>query len=152
MDQQTTYIVILVLLVIFLIGTYVFKRPEGTPRIRAVMGILSDVSDNLKILEDRTANPRLKAKFRTANWQRFNGKLAFLDDEVVESVGEAFNLATEFNARKGSALKNDTLDTIENTQAEKFKEQLTKSKKGLSDWMRANYQTEMQNKKRGFFG
>jgi len=117
------------------------------------MGILSDVSDNIKIMESRIANPQLKTKFELANWRRFKDKVGFLDDEVITSLDEAFALAGEFNAGTNSIRNNKTLAAVQDMQLDKLKEPLSKSKAGLSDWLRANYQTEMQNsKKRGIFG
>jgi hypothetical protein len=150
--DQLVQIIIIALLIIFLIGTYVFKRPSGSPKVNAAMGILSDVSDNMKIMENRIANPQLKTKFELANWRRFKDKVGFLDDELITSINESFSLAGRFNAGTDSARNNKALAAVQDMQLDKLREPLTKSKAGLSDWLRANYQTEMQNsKKRGIF-
>jgi hypothetical protein len=151
--DQLVQIIIVALLIIFLVFTYVFKRPSGSPKVNAAMGILSDVSDNIKIMEGRIANPQLKTKFELANWRRFKNKVGFLDDEVITSLDEAFALAGDFNSGTNSARGNQVLAAVQDTQLDKLREPLNKSKAGLSDWLRANYQTEMQNsKKRGIFG
>jgi hypothetical protein len=139
MSQQTLiYVIIIALLIIFLIGTYIFRKPAGTPKTRAVMGILAEVNDNLKTMENRLANPQIRTKFKTGKWQSFRNNIGFLDEETADSLGKAFSLIEEFNSGSGYT-----------QSVEILREPLTQSKKGLSDWMRNNYQAELQQNKRG---
>lgn len=150
MDQRTQ-IILIGLLIVFLIFTYVRRKPAGTPNINAALGILGDVNENIKIMQDRVANPQSIKKFQTKGWFRFKNKVGFLESDVNASIDEAFALAGDFNTRIDLARKNRVLATLQDMQLEKLREPLNKSKAGLSDWLRANYQKEMQNKKKSFF-
>ncbi len=139
MDQQTISIIIVGLLVVVLIWTYLRRRSTGSPKVDAVESILKDVSENMNIVEEKLANPRSTKKFKTGNWKRFQNKIGFLDDPDLESINEVFALAQEYNARTD-------LDSV---QMEKIKESLSKSRRGLSDWLRVNRRKELESKNRG---
>ena len=80
MDQQTIVIIVIAALVIFLIWTYLRRKSSGSPKVDAVEGVLKDVSDNIKIMEEKLANPQSTKKFQTGNWKRFKNKIGFLED------------------------------------------------------------------------
>jgi hypothetical protein len=151
--DQLTQIIIIGLLVVFLIFTYVFKRPSGSPKVNATTGILSDIGDNIKILEDRITNPQKKTKFETANWQKYKGKLGFLDDSEIDTLVDTFSMISDFNARAHSSRGNKALSSVDDVGLEKLREPLNKSKAVVSDWLRAHYQEEMQKHKKngGYF-
>ena len=139
MDQQTISIIIITLLVVFLIWTYLRRRSTGSPKVDAVEGILKDISENSNIVEEKLANSRSTKKFKTGNWRRFQNKVGFLDDPDLESINEVFTLAQDYNDRTD----------VDPMQMEKIKESLSKSKKGLSDWLRVNRRKELESKNRG---
>lgn len=116
------------------------------------MVILSDVSENIKILEERSANPQSARKFINKGWLRFKDKIGFLESADIAYIDEAFTLTDEFNAKIDLARKNRSLGTLQEMPVERLRESLNKSKTALSDWLRVNYQKEMDNKKKGLFG
>jgi hypothetical protein len=151
-DQWSQYIIFLVL-ILFLIWSFSRRRRMGTPRVDAAIGILTNVNDNIKVMEDRAANWQSKKRFQTGGWKLYKDKVEFLDAALVSSLNQAFTLAEDFNARIDSARKNKVMATLQDMQVERLREPLTKSKEGLVAWLRANMQTELQSKKRrGFFG
>ena len=151
MDQRTQIIIIGVL-ILFLIVTYFRRKTSGSRKVDAVEGILKDVSENIAIMEEKLANPQSTRKFQIGNWIRFKDKIGFLESPELASVDEAFSLAGDFNARMNLARKNHAIATLQDMQVDKLREPLTKIRKGLSDWLRANRQQELDNIRRGGFG
>ncbi len=150
--EWSQYIIFLVL-ILFLFWSFSRRRRAGTPRVDATIGILTDVNDNIKIMEDRLNNYQSKKKFQTGGWKLYKDRVEFLDSSVISSINEAFTLAGDFNIRIDTARKNRALATLQDMQIEKLREPLNKSKEGLVAWLKANMQTELQNnKRRGFFG
>jgi regulatory protein YycI of two-component signal transduction system YycFG len=140
MDQQTIVIVVIAALVIFLIWTYLRRKSSGSPKVDAVEGVLKDVSDNIKIMEEKLANPQSTKKFQTGNWKRFKKKIGFLETPELASIDQAFTLAGDYNAQ-----------TLHDTPVEKLREPLSQSRKALSDWLRANRSKELESQT-GIFG
>jgi regulatory protein YycI of two-component signal transduction system YycFG len=140
MDQQTIVIVVIAALVIFLIWTYLRRKSSGSPKVDAVEGVLKDVSDNIKIMEEKLANPQSTKKFQTGNWKRFKNKIGFLETPELASIDQAFTLAGDYNTQ-----------TLHDTTVEKLREPLSQSRKALSDWLRANRSKELESQT-GIFG
>jgi len=150
--EWSQYIVFLVI-IIFLVFSYLRRKKTSSPRLDAAAGLISDVSENLQIMENRISNWQSKRKFKTSSWKYYKEKVGFLDTNLLSTINEAFTLAEDFNARIDSARKNNLMSTLQDMQVERLRGPLTKSKEGLMAWLKANMQTEMQNKKgRGLFG
>lgn len=152
MGEWSQYLIFLALIV-FLVWSYTRRRKMGTPKVDAAIAILTNVNDNIQVMENRLTNWQSKKKFQTGAWKFYKDKVEFLDAPLITSINETFVLAEDFNARIDSARKNKVLATLQDMQVDKLREPLTKSKEGLVIWLKANLQTEIQNKKRrGFFG
>jgi len=152
MDSQTIQIVIIGILVVVLIWTYLRRKSTGAPKVDAVEGILKEITENTKIMEERLANPQSTRKFQIDNWRRFKDKIGFLEEAEIGSINEVYNLAAEYNSRIDLARKNPVLTTLQEMQVEKLREPLSQSKRGLSDWLRENRRKELENRSRGGFG
>lgn len=151
-DQWSQYIIFLVL-ILFLFWTFSRRKKTGTPNVDAAMGILTNVNDNIKIMEDRLTNRDSKKKFQTGGWKLYKDKVGFLDASLISTMNQAFSMAEDFNGRIDFARKNRAIATLQDMQVDRLREPLTRSKEGLVAWLRANMQNELQNKKRrGFFG
>jgi hypothetical protein len=150
--EWTQYIIFLVL-IIFLFWSFSRRRRMSTPRVDAAIGILSNVNDNLRVMEEHNLNWQSKKKFQTGGWKLYKDKVDFLDSSLISSLNQAFTLAEDYNSRIDYARKNKVLSTLQDLQVEKIREPLTKSKDGLVAWLKDNMQTELQSKKRrGFLG
>jgi hypothetical protein len=121
------------------------KQTSGNVRVDAVATVLTEVNENLKIMEERLSNWQSRKRFVTRGWTTFQTQLSFLDSAVVSALNEIYSTAEEFNARIDSARKNNVMATLQDMQVEKLREPLNKAKEGLGSWLRTNYQTEMQN-------
>ena len=151
MDNWLSW-VIFVVLIGFLLWTLTRRRGRGTPKLQTAIGVISEVNDDLRILETRQANPQSNKKFKAGAWKTYQEKLDFLDPATVASLKESFTLIEEFNQRIESAKKTKSLATLQDMPLDKLKEPLAKSKEGLVVWLKANLQEEMKPTRRGCLG
>jgi hypothetical protein len=143
------YIFIILLLAV-LVWSMTRRRRAGNSPGDAAIGILGDVNMNLKILDERMTNWNSKKKFQTSGWKLYKDRLAFLDPALFSSISESFTLVEDFNSRIDSARKNKVMATLQDMPLEKMRGPLTKSKEGLTSWLRTSYQSEAQtNQRRG---
>jgi hypothetical protein len=150
--EWSQYIIFLVL-ILFLFWSFSRRRKMSTPKVDAAIGILANVNDNLRVMEDHNLSWQSKKKFQTGGWKLYKDKVDFLDSSLISSLNQAFTLAEDYNSRIDYARKNKVLSTLQDLQVEKIREPLTKSKDGLVAWLKDNMQTELQSKKRrGFLG
>jgi hypothetical protein len=140
--------IILIIIAILLVWTFFRRKSSATPKLDTAIGIITDVNNNLRVVEVRQAEPASKKKFSDGNWRRYQDKLEFLDAAVVSALKEAFTLVEELNSKIDVAKKNNTLSALQDLPLENLKGLLTTSKKGLADWLKANMQSELQNTKR----
>jgi hypothetical protein len=124
------------------------RRKTGNTSLDAAAGILSNINANLKILEERQTNWQSKKKFQTSGWKMYKNKLEFLDPTLLTAINESFTIAEDLNSRIDSARKNRAMATLQDMPLEKLRAPLTKSKEGLTIWIRTNYQAETQNNQR----
>ncbi len=152
MTNWQDYIFILLLLGV-LVWSMTRRRRAGNSPADAVAGILSNVNENERILQERMTNSQSKRKFQTSAWKMYKDKVGFLDPSLVSSLNESFTLAEDFNSRIDSARKNKMMTTLQDMPLEKMREPLNKSKDGLTAWIRTSYQTEPQyTQRRGCSG
>jgi hypothetical protein len=78
----------------------------------------------------------------------YKNKLEFLDPTLLTAINESFTIAEDLNSRIDSARKNRAMATLQDMPLEKLRAPLTKSKEGLTIWIRTNYQAETQNNQR----
>ncbi len=153
MSDRWTSLVIFVILIIFLL--WVWSRwkgkGRGTSRLQSAINMISDVNENLKLMEQRRVNPQLTKKFKTGAWNAYQDKLDYLEPETVTSLKETFTLINEFNTEIEIAKKSSSADTLQTMPLDKLKEPLDKSKEGLVKWLRANIQSETISR-RGLWG
>lgn len=143
------YIFIIILLAV-LVWSMTRRKKAGNSPGDAAIGILGDVNMNLKILDERMTNWNSKKKFQTGGWKLYKEKLAFLEPALFSSISESFTFAEDFNSRIDSAKKSKMMATLQDMPLERMRGPLTKSKEGLTTWLRTSYQSEAQtNQRRG---
>jgi hypothetical protein len=147
-EGEWTQYIFIVLIVLFLIWNIVRRRKVGNTNLDAAAGVLSEVNDNLRIMEERMANWQSKKKFKTSFWKNYSSRLDFLDQELKSKLNEAYAMADDFNARIDSARKNNSMPLLQDMQVSRLRDPLMKSKEGLVTWLRTNYQAEAQNNPR----
>jgi hypothetical protein len=130
------------------------KQTSGNVRVDAAAAMVTEINENLKIMEERLNIWQSKKKFATRGWTAYQAQLDFLDSAIVSALSEAYTTAEDFNSRIDSARKNNVMATLQDMQVEKLRGPLTKAKEGLTNWLRTNYQSEMQNtpRRRGCLG
>ena len=141
------------IIIIIIFGVLKKRRGGGKTRLEVAVGLLSETNHNLKIMDAFSSNWRVQKKFKTGNWNRNQDKIDFLDQELQNNLADAFDLAEDFNERIAEAKQHKSTSYLAGIQADKLREPLTKSKEGLTEWVQANFQTEMsQRRRRGLFG
>jgi hypothetical protein len=140
--------IILIIIAILLVWTFFRRKSSATPKLDTAIGIITDVNNNLRVIDLRQADPVSKKKFSDGNYRRYQDKLEFLDPPLVAALKEAFTLVEEYNSKIDVAKKNNMLSTLRDLPLENLKGPLTISKKGLAEWLKANMQAELQNTRR----
>jgi membrane-associated HD superfamily phosphohydrolase len=140
--------IILIIIAILIVWTFFRRKSTATPKLDSAIGLITDVNNNLRVIDSRQTEPASKKKFSDGNWRRYQDKLEFLDASLVSSLKETFTLVEEYNSKIEVAKKNNTLSTLQDLPLENLKGLLTTDKKGLADWLKANMQSELQNTKR----
>ena len=149
-NNAWVFIVIILLLILW---AFARRRKPRSMNLDVAIAVLSDIDNNLKVMQVRIADHLSKKNFKVTNWRIYKEKLEFLGPELVATINGAFTIAEEFSNRIGAAKKNNTLASLQDMQVESLKEPLTKSRQGLVAWLRANVNTEMQNdRRRNWFG
>lgn len=114
------------------------RRQEKNPQDIA-MSLLLDLNANQRILENFSFQERPK-KLKMGSWERNNAKLDFLGGELGNDVSNFFKVAEDFNLQVESAKKFKSTIHLSGISVDKLKEPLTKSKDGLSEWLKTNTQ------------
>jgi hypothetical protein len=143
--EWTQYIFIALIIAYFIWRMSRRSKRSGNTNLDIAADVLSNVNDNLKIVEERASNWGSKKKFQTASWNRSKEKVGFLGTELVSKLNESFALAEDFNSRIDSARKNNIMSTLQDMPLDRLREPLTKSKEGLVAWLQTNYQSEAMN-------
>ncbi len=148
-----TWILIGVILILLVWNTTRRRNRRGNTNLDAAMMVLSNVNDNLNILEERLANRQSTKKFKTNGWIIYKNKLGFLSAELVADINEAFTMAQDFNSQIDAARKSKVMSTLQEIQVEKIREPLNKSKEGLAGWLKTSFEQEQRdNPRRGCMG
>lgn len=140
------------IIIIIIFGILMRRRRGAKTHLEVAIGLLSEINHNLKVTDAYSANWRVKKRFKTGNWNRNKDKIDFLDEQLQMNMSSAFDLAEDFNQRIDDAKQHKSTSYLAGIPVDKMIEPLTKSKQGLTEWIQANFQTEMfQRRRRGLF-
>ncbi len=141
------------IVIIIIFGVLKRRRGGGKTHLEVAASLLSETNHNLKIMDAFSSNWRITKRFKTGNWNRNQDKIDFLDEDLQDNLSDAFSLAEDFNQRIVEAKRHKSTSYLAGIQVDKLREPLTRSKEGLTEWVQANFQTEMsQRRRRGLFG
>ena len=140
------------IIIIIIFGILMRRRRGGRTRLEVAIGLLSEINHNLKVTDAYSSNWQVKKRFKTGNWNKNQDKIDFLDEQLQNDLATAFDLAEEFNERIDDAKRHKSSSYLAGIPVDKMTEPLTKSKQGLTEWIQANFQTEMSQRRRGLFG
>ena len=151
-ENMTGYIIFAVLIIVLIwVWSRWRHRGGGTSRLQSAINMISDVNENLKLLEQRRINPQSTRKFKTGAWRAYQDKMDYLEPETFTSLKDSFTLIEEMNAEIEVARKSNSTDSLRDIPLDKLRDPLTRSKQGLVKWLRENLQSESINR-RGLFG
>jgi hypothetical protein len=151
MAENWTSYILFVALILILIWTLTRTRKRSTPRLQSAIGMISDINENLKILETRRLDPQSPKKFKTGSWRVYQDRLDYFDAETLTALKETYTLIGEMNEKIEIAKRTQSLSSLQELPLDKLKEPLAKSREGMVKWLRANLQTETQSR-RNLFG
>jgi hypothetical protein len=149
-DWQSYIIFAIVILLLFWILTR--GRRKGSNRLQIIIGLISNVNDNLKIMEMHVTNKESTRKFKTRDWNYSLDKLDFIDQPVVEELKQSYTTMNDFNEKIELASRNKNTASLMELPVENLREPLIKGRQGLSQWLRDNLQKEMGSRRGGLFG
>jgi hypothetical protein len=152
MGNNGAWVLIIVVALLLLWVLTRNRRPRTNKKLDTVIGILSDVNYNLKIVEIRSLDKLSKKNFRVTNWPFYKEKLDFIPD-VVATLDEGFKVAGEYRTKIDVAKKAKALESLEALDLEKVKTPMAEGKKVLVTWLRDNVNNELQaNTRRNWLG
>ena len=135
---------ILIPTIIFILLSIFLRRRRGRKtNLEVVFGFLSDIKQNLKIVDTFSSNWQIKRSFKTGSWNKNRGKIDFLNQELQNHLSHAFNLAEDFNQRIVDAKQYKSTSYLAGIEVDKLIGPLTMSKEGLDEWLQTNSQTEL---------
>ena len=140
------------IIIFMLFSIFLKRRRGGGTHLEVVAGLLSDINHNLKITDTFSSDWQIKKKFKTGNWNSNKDKVDFLDQQLRNNLSSAFSLAEDFNQRIVDAKVHKSTSYLAGIQVDKLREPFARSREGLTEWLQANLQTEMPQRRRGLFG
>ena len=143
----------LIAVVLFtVVNIFLKRRTAEKTEMGRVAVLLSEMNQNLKIIDAFSFNLRVK-KFKTGSWARNQNRLDFLDDRLRTNLAKAFGMAEEFNQNIDAAKKHKSSSYLASIETDKLKEALIKSQQELGEWFNENKDSkELFPKKRRLFG
>ena len=146
-------IILVVVILLFMLGSiFLRRRSIEKTELGKVVGLLSEINQNLQIIEDFSFTSRVR-KFKTGTWARNQGKLDFLDNGLQTALAKAFGIAEESNQKIDATRRYKSTSYLASIEVEKLKEAMTQSQQELEEWFTENKdKKELFPKKRGLFG
>jgi hypothetical protein len=128
------------------------SRSKGTnTRLQTVINAISNVNDNLRIMEIHRINKESIKKFKTLDWDIYKTRLSFLDEQTADALKTSYSMMNGFNEKIETARKTKSTGILQEIQIDNLNELLTKGKQGLAAWLRENINKEMSTR-RGILG
>ena len=124
-------------IVIIVVNVFFKKQQEQKRRITTVRSLLSDTNHNQKVMEALSIEWQMK-KFKTGTWKRSKEKIDYITPDLRSALGDAFEIAEEFNREIDSAKKHKSASYLAGIRVYRLKEPLARSKEGLEEWLQSN--------------
>ena len=145
--------VYLAIVALFLIWSISRRKKRISAKVDVVEAILLDIDMNLKIIETRSKQWQSKKTFKTNGWVSNHDKTVFLENEVVKTLDETFNLTLELNQRIKSVNNTHDISGLSDMPLNQLRELTLKSRSYLAKWLSDNIQREtMGQTRRNFLG
>ncbi len=102
-----------------------------------VVGITSNVRYNEKLCENYRED-RSIGRFKTSAWDKYNGAVDFLPEELRNELSKVFEIISELNISIDTARKHGSEGYVSTVDVEKLKAPLASCGKQLQEWAYAN--------------
>jgi len=142
-----------IIIAIFMVANFFLRRrkTEKTENGKAI-SLLTEINQNLKIIEGFTCNVRIK-KFMTGSWKRNNSQVGFLGEKLQNTLASTYSMVEECNRQIETAKQYKSSSYLVGIEVDRLREALIRSKQGLEEWAATNTdKKEMTPKKRSIFG
>jgi hypothetical protein len=151
MSDWQSYI-IFAAVILLLLWVLTRGRRRGSGRLQIVISLISNVNDNLKIMETHANNKQSTKKFKTREWSYYQDKVDFIDQSIVDELKKSYFTMNDFNREIDLARQNRNTVSLMQLPIENLRDPLIKGKQGLAQWLRDNIQKEMASRRGGLFG
>ena len=112
------------------------RKSEKNPQ-EMVTSIILDLNMNQKIMDEFDYQKRPK-KLKTGAWGRNEAKISFLGESLRSDLSKFFRMAEDFNQQVDSAKRLGSTIHLSGISVERMTEPLSKSREGLSEWLKVN--------------
>jgi hypothetical protein len=102
-----------------------------------VVGLTSDIRYNEKLC-DNYREDRGFGRFKTSAWDKHQGAVDFLPEELQKELSKVFALMSELNVSIDTARKHGSEGYVSTSDVEKLKGPLASCAKQLQEWAYAN--------------
>ncbi len=150
MEWQSLAVFVAIVIILFYVTGR--RRRKESPRLALALNAISNVNDDMRILEIHFAEKQSPKKFKNSALADADDKLSFLDSTTLSALKETYTLTTDFNHKIDDAKKAKAFSTLQDVPFDKLTDPLNKGKAGLVAWLKTNIQTETENPRRNFLG
>lgn len=150
--DNSNIILIVVMLLMLVLAIYIKSRRELRTPLGRVIVIFSQVKHNVKLVENFGYHHNV-GRLKTGAWNRNKDRVAFLPQDLQETLAHTFEMSDEVNQRIDAARKFKSDSYMAGIDVEKLKAPLARSQQQLQEWLQANMSNpEYLPKRRGLFG
>lgn len=133
--QILSYLVPAIIIVIM--NVFFRKHQEQKKRQTLVRGLLSDINYNQKLMDAFSMGWQMK-KFKTGTWKQNKEKMDYISPDLRSTLGDASDIAEQFNGEIGVAMKHKSAIYMANIQVDRLRGPLARSRQGLEEWLQEN--------------
>ena len=136
-DTVSTLFIGVVLVLLFGVSIVVQMWRTRRSPMGKVVGITSNIRYNEKLCESYRENYSF-GRFKTSAWDKHQGAVDFLPEELRKELSAVFSLITELNVSLDTARKHGSEGYVSTGDVEKLKAPLASCGKQLQEWAYAN--------------
>jgi hypothetical protein len=148
MDWQSVVVLAIVIFALIWLVMRLRGRSRNPGKLQITMGLISNINDDLKILNSKKNNPQNMQKFKVGGWNSYQEHLSFLEPETVTALKDTFTVLTDYNT-KIEAVRNAPGMPLPEISLDSVRESMIKGRAGLATWIQQNINREAT---RGMFG
>lgn len=127
---------LLLIVIAYALWSILRRRYPVRPNLEKVIGLLNDISYNLKLIDKQTDDPKPNRKFRAYNRKRKKDSLEFLDQELARKIDLTLISIADYNSRIDSSKKKGEAYFLSQKDFNELQASLTEIKAALVEWLK----------------